>query len=83
VNLKRGSSINSFYLRKKCFFVDLFVRVSNEVAVNMYKRLGYVVYRRVLDYYSGDPDEDAFGKNSLKLVVIFFKLKKVILIYHT
>jgi ribosomal protein S18 acetylase RimI-like enzyme len=63
--------------------VDLFVRVSNEVAVNMYKRLGYVVYRRVLDYYSGDPDEDAFGKNSLKLVVIFFKLKKVILIYHT
>ncbi|CAB4032008.1 N-alpha-acetyltransferase 20 [Paramuricea clavata] len=46
--------------RKKCFFVDLFVRVSNEVAVNMYKRLGYVVYRRVLDYYSGDPDEDAF-----------------------
>ena len=49
----------------------------------MYKRLGYVVYRRVLDYYSGDPDEDAFGKNSLKLVVIFFKLKKVILIYHT
>jgi N-terminal acetyltransferase B complex catalytic subunit len=46
--------------------VDLFVRVSNEVAVNMYKRLGYVVYRRVLDYYSGDPDEDAFGKNLLR-----------------
>ncbi len=45
--------------------MDLFVRVSNEVAVNFYKRLGYVVYRRVLDYYSGDPDEDAFGKNSL------------------
>ena len=33
--------------------------------MNFYKRLGYVVYRRVLDYYSGDPDEDAFGKNLL------------------
>lgn len=46
------------------FFVDLFVRVSNQVAVDMYKRLGYSVYRRVLDYYCGDPDEDAFGKIS-------------------
>lgn len=47
--------------RKQCFFVDLFVRVSNQVAVDMYTRLGYVVYRRVLEYYSGDDDEDAFG----------------------
>ncbi|PIK55393.1 putative N-alpha-acetyltransferase 20-like [Apostichopus japonicus] len=46
--------------RKQCFFVDLFVRVSNEIAVDMYKWLGYTVYRRVLEYYSGDPDEDAF-----------------------
>jgi hypothetical protein len=23
-------------------------------------RLGYIVYRTVLEYYSGDPDEDAF-----------------------
>ena len=30
----------------------------------MYTRLGYSVYRRVLEYYSGDPDEDAFGKIS-------------------
>lgn len=49
------------FARKKCFFVDLFVRVSNDIAVNMYKKLGYVVYRTVLDYYSGDPDEDAYG----------------------
>jgi len=46
--------------KKQAFFVDLFVRVSNRVAVDMYKRLGYSVYRRVLEYYSGDPDEDAF-----------------------
>jgi hypothetical protein len=25
----------------------------------MYKRLGYTVCRTVLEYYSGDPDEDA------------------------
>lgn len=27
----------------------------------MYKNLGYIVYRTVLEYYSGDPDEDAYG----------------------
>lgn len=40
------------------YFVDLFVRVSNNAAINMYKKFGYVVYRRVLNYYSGE--EDAF-----------------------
>jgi len=44
------------------FFVDLFVRPSNEVAINMYKNLGYIVYRTVLGYYSGgvDASEDAY-----------------------
>ncbi|CAB1119592.1 unnamed protein product [Ectocarpus sp. 8 AP-2014] len=40
------------------FFVDLFVRVSNTLAINMYNAFGYSVYRRVLGYYSGE--EDAF-----------------------
>ena len=40
------------------YFVDLFVRVSNSLAISMYERLGYSVYRRVLGYYSGT--EDAF-----------------------
>ena len=48
------------------YFVDLFVRVSNDVAIGMYERLGYSVYRRVVEYYSGsgagDNDEDAFGE---------------------
>ncbi|XP_024895809.1 N-alpha-acetyltransferase 20 isoform X2 [Pteropus alecto] len=38
-------------------------RVSNQVAVNMYKQLGYSVYRTVIEYYSasnGEPDEDAY-----------------------
>jgi len=53
----------------KGHFVDLYVRVSNEIAIGMYERLGYSVYRRVVDYYSGstlgEPDEDAFGECDL------------------
>lgn len=54
--------------------MDLFVRVSNQVAVNMYKRLGYSVYRTVIEYYSasnGEPDEDAYGE-SAKVVILSF-----------
>lgn len=43
----------------------------------MYKRLGYVVYRRIIDYYSGDDghaDEDAFG---LDLILIKNKTKNI------
>ena len=29
------------------YFVDLFVRSSNAVAINMYKRLGYDIYQTV------------------------------------
>ncbi|VDK83882.1 unnamed protein product [Dibothriocephalus latus] len=48
--------------RKACYFLDLFVRASNELGHNVYKKMGYVIYRRVLNYYSGkDDDEDAFG----------------------
>ena len=39
------------------FFVDLFVRPSNKVAVKMYENLGYVVFRTVEGYYN---DEDAY-----------------------
>lgn len=46
--------------RKQAYFVDLFVRQSNNIAIQMYEKIGYSIYRRVLDYYSGDPDEDAF-----------------------
>jgi N-terminal acetyltransferase B complex catalytic subunit len=40
------------------YFVDLFVRVSNILAIFMYSSLDYHIYRRVLEYYSGE--EDAF-----------------------
>ncbi|CAG8527626.1 15075_t:CDS:2 [Funneliformis caledonium] len=44
------------------YFVDLFVRKSNSVAIGMYKKFGYCVYRCVTGYYSsGDNhEEDAF-----------------------
>eukprot|EP00010_Vexillifera_abyssalis_P009023 CAMPEP_0201550728 /NCGR_PEP_ID=MMETSP0173_2-20130828/7043_1 /ASSEMBLY_ACC=CAM_ASM_000268 /TAXON_ID=218659 /ORGANISM="Vexillifera sp., Strain DIVA3 564/2" /LENGTH=172 /DNA_ID=CAMNT_0047960789 /DNA_START=72 /DNA_END=590 /DNA_ORIENTATION=+ len=38
------------------YFVDLFVRVSNDVAVSMYKKMGYSIYRQVIGYYSGEED---------------------------
>lgn len=43
--------------------MDLFVRVSNKIAISMYTQLGYIVYRTILEYYSGDPDEDAYGES--------------------
>ncbi|KAH8663529.1 acyl-CoA N-acyltransferase [Tricladium varicosporioides] len=39
------------------WFVDLFVRKSNQIAQKLYKGMGYSVYRRVVDYYSDDPTD--------------------------
>lgn len=61
---------------KDCYFVDLFVRVSNKIAVEMYKKLDYSVYRRVLEYYMS-PDEDAFDMR----LVCFFNFCIHLLIY--
>lgn len=44
------------------WFVDLYVRVSNAVAVGMYRKFGYSVYQRVKNYYTGATNEDAYGK---------------------
>jgi N-terminal acetyltransferase B complex catalytic subunit len=41
------------------YFVDLFVRASNHLAIRMYETFGYCQYRRVLGYYSGELPEDA------------------------
>ena len=42
---------------QNAWFVDLFVRAKNSVAIAMYKKLGYSVHRTVLGYYS-DNGED-------------------------
>ena len=58
---------NHINVRHRGYFVDLFVRTTNNVAIGMYEQFGYSVYRRVKGYYhsssSGnrDEDEDAFG----------------------
>jgi N-terminal acetyltransferase B complex catalytic subunit len=58
------------------YFVDLFVRASNRVAIGMYRGMGYSMYRRVLGYYSGGPapptddddeeEEEGGGKSGAK-----------------
>ncbi len=50
------------------YFVDLYVRVSNKVAIGMYQKMGYVRYRTVLGYYSGE--EDAWGARSSSLLLL-------------
>ena len=51
--------------QQNAWFVDLFVRESNNSAIKLYESLGYSVFRRVVDYYSDDiggsmKGEDAF-----------------------
>ena len=38
------------------FFVDLFVRQSNALAISMYNHFGYTTFRRVLGYYGSEED---------------------------
>lgn len=49
-------------IKDKGWFVDLFVRPSNNVAVKMYKSMGYDLYRIVDRYYSSlrGTHEDAY-----------------------
>ena len=62
------ASLEEISEKKRCYFVDLFVRVSNQVAITMYRNLGYTVYRTVLQYYSGEVDEDAYDmRKALKM----------------
>lgn len=52
------------------WFVDLYVRVSNAVAIDMYRKFGYSVYRRVRNYYAGgQSSEDAYGKIARSMIV--------------
>lgn len=44
----------------RAWFVDLFVRASNSVAIGFYEKLGYCIHRTVAGYYSsGLKKEDA------------------------
>lgn len=55
----------------RAFFVDLYVRCNNALAIAMYEGFGYSVFRRVREYYgslvggrgkAARDEEDAFGE---------------------
>ena len=52
------------------YYVDLFVRSTNKVAIEMYKKFGYDIYQTVNKYYSSDgiqPAENAYDmRKSMK-----------------
>ena len=46
--------------KRKGWYVDLFVKKSNDIAVAMYRNLGYTVYQEVKNYYSGPNPENCY-----------------------
>lgn len=62
--------------------VDLFVRQSNDLAIGLYRSLGYMIYRRVRGYYGGGPgekDEDAYGASEMTFLCSFCLFIELIL----
>ena len=49
-------SLETIGNRENAWFVDLFVRVENTAAIELYKKMGYSVYRRIVDYYNDGSD---------------------------
>lgn len=48
------SSLERSCNQSSAWFVDLYVRTSNKLAIDMYKNMGYSVFRTVVMYYSDD-----------------------------
>ncbi|CAJ0939409.1 unnamed protein product, partial [Mesorhabditis belari] len=66
--------------KKNCYFVDLFVRKSNVAAIRLYESLGYIVYREIIDYYTGEKPENAYDMR--KALPRDVKKKSVIPLKH-
>ena len=71
------------FFRHNGWFVDLFVRAGNSIAITMYRNLGYGIYRTVNKYYAGSekhPSEDAYGnKNNISglcLTILVLDMRK-------
>jgi len=48
----------------KGYFVDLYVRCNNEVALFLYGKLGYSIYRRVINYYGSSTQLPPAGQDA-------------------
>lgn len=49
------------------YFVDLFVRASNAVAIKMYQQMGYSTYRQVIGYYSSGGGDDGSSEDAFDM----------------
>lgn len=56
-------------------FIDLFVRTTNKVAQQLYEKLGYSIYRRVVGYYGGEMPTD---RNKIDDAVDAFDMRKLL-----
>lgn len=56
-------------------FIDLFVRVKNTLAIQLYEKLGYSVFRRVVGYYGKTLPED---RNKLNDDIDGFDMRKAL-----
>lgn len=57
------------------YFVDLFVRVTNELAITLYEKLGYSIYRRVVGYYGSEYPTD---RNRVNKEIDAFDMRKAL-----
>lgn len=59
-------TLTHVHTHSQAYFIDLFVRPSNALAVGLYTGLEYSIYRRVKEYYAGGgpdgADEDGYGE---------------------
>lgn len=69
-NFKFGSQLMTLFEENgntvNAWFSDLHVRQSNTVAVAFYKKLGYVQYRTIYNYYTSPNDNAIDMRKSLK-----------------
>jgi N-terminal acetyltransferase B complex catalytic subunit len=59
----------------KTWFIDLFVKVTNTLARQMYEKLGYSVYRRVIGYYGKEMPTD---RNRVDDKIDAFDMRKLL-----
>lgn len=59
----------------RTLFVDLFVKVTNVLARQLYEKLGYSVFRRVVGYYGG---EMPYDRNALNDQIDAFDMRKAL-----